>query len=612
MVRDMLKNKLSPADEALHEEELRRTLVACPRIVDLFARNRIDDPDADAIIYLRSPLDENPVRISGDHLMGYIKAAENFFRAEQIGKTDTVAILPPSCPASIAAIFGATACGIADPLNLLFTRETIIAQLNAVKAKLLLAPSPGTPGGLYEKIEGLQNEVPSLRRIVTFALDGTVAFDGEVLTPDPDWREDYGRCTASTEAERVAMMLPTGGTTGQPKVAQITNRAMVSSTMSTRLALGARKTDRGLIPLPLFHVGGLFAGLSSTVAAGAAFVIAGAAGARDPVFVAQYWKTIEKYRITHAGAVPTTLGAVADIPVGDCDISSLRVSIVGASLCPPEVERRYLARWGGACIQQIYGLTEVAGGILHDVVGVKPRAEAVGVRSPMTELAVLADGKVHSAPRPSPIGELLIKGPQVFRGYLDKKQTKDAFHEGWLRTGDLCRIDADGFVTIMGRAKDVIIRSGHNIDPRTIEDAALAFPGVALAAAVGRPDTYAGEVPMLFVSAQPGADIDPQALSAFVQERIMEPPARPRAVSIIAEMPVTPVGKIFKPKLREIAAREAADELLVADGLAEDVSVEAVTDPARGLYLRVMAAPDRAAMAKRILERFPVKTEIQA
>jgi fatty-acyl-CoA synthase len=162
----------------------------------------------------------------------------------------------------------------------------------------------------------------------------------------------------------------------------------------------------------------------------------------------------------------------------------------------------------------------------------------------------------------------------------------------------------------MGRAKDVIIRGGHNIDPRAIEDAALGFPGVALAAAVGRPDAYAGEVPMLFVSAQPGATIDPQALAAFVQEHILEPPARPRAVSIVAEMPVTPVGKIFKPKLREIAAREAARELLAAEGLSTGVEVEAVTDPSSGLYLRVTSVPDRAEMTKRLLQRFPVRIEL--
>ena len=606
----MLKERPSPAEEAARERDMRDALASCPRILDLIARGPLADPDADAIIYLRSLLDPHPVRLSNNHLMGSIKVAETFFRAQGIGGNDAVAILVPTCPATIAAIFGATACGIAEPLNLLFTREAIIAQLNAVEAKLLLAPPPGLPGGLYEKIEGLQKDVPSLRRIVIVPLDGTIAFDGEVLAPDSAWREDYGKCHDTSQADRVAVMLPTGGTTGHPKVARLSNRAMVASCVSSRMALDYRKGDRAMIPLPLFHVGGLFVGVGACLSAGTAFVIAGPAGARDPAFITQYWEIIERHRVTHAGGVPTTLGALADVPVGEHDISSLRVTGCGASICPPEIERRYLATWGGPCVQQVYGMTELAGAITHDVAGVKPRAEAVGTRNPMVELAILAGGELHTGPWPSPVGELLTRGPQVFPGYVDKLQTKDAFHDGWLRTGDICRIDADGFVYILGRAKDVIIRGGHNIDPRTIEDAALAFPGVALAAAVGRPDAYAGEVPMLFVSAQPGTNIDPQALSAFVLEKIMEPPARPRAVSIIAEMPVTPVGKIFKPKLREIAAGEAARELLAAEGLSKDVNVEAVTDPSRGLFLRVKAAPSQAETARQLLQRFPVKVEL--
>jgi fatty-acyl-CoA synthase len=608
----MLKAKLSPAEERTRENALREALQTCPRIIDLIARGHIDDPNAGALVHLNSPLDENPVVITREHLMGYIKAAENFFRAEGIGKGDTVAILPPLCPASIVAIFAAATCGMVEPLNLLYTRQAIVAQLNAVKAKLLLVPPPGTVGGLFERVEGLEHEVPSLQRVVVIALDGSVAFDNEVLTPDPDWRDDYGQCGDMSEADRVAVMMPTGGTTGEPKIAQLTNRAIVASCKSSMAALDPRKGDRLMVPLPLFHVGGLFVCVGSCLASGTTLVIAGPAGARDPAFVTQFWKLIEKHRITHAGGVPTTIGAVADIPVGDSDISSLRVTIVGASICPPEVDRRYRARWGGPCLQQVYGMTELAGGITHDVVGVQPRAEAVGTRNPLAELAVLADGKLHTGPWPSPVGELLMRGPQVFAGYLDKKQTEDAFHNGWLRSGDICRIDADGYVTIMGRTKDLIIRGGHNIDPRTIEDAALAFPGVALAAAVARPDTYAGEVPMLFVSVQPGAQIDPQALAAFVQEKIPEPPARPRAVSIVAEMPVTPVGKIFKPKLREIAACDAARELLATEGLAENVSVEATTCATRGLYLLVKAMPHHAATAKQLLERFPLRTEIEA
>jgi fatty-acyl-CoA synthase len=608
----MLKERLSPADEAARDDEMREALEACPRLLDLIVRGPLADPDAEAIVYLRSPLDPRPVRLTNESLMGAIKAAEIVFRTEGVGQNDTVAVLLPICPAAIAAIFGAAACGIAEPLNLLFTREAIAAQLNAVQAKLLLAPPPGMPGGLYEKIDGLQKDVPSLKRIVIAPLDGSIAFDGQVLSPDPSWREDYGKSSDASEADRVAVMLPTGGTTGHPKVARLTNRAMVASCMSSRMALDYRKGDRCMIALPLFHVGGLFVGVGACLSAGATMVVPGPAGARDPALITNFWSIIETHRLTHAGNVPTTLGALADIPVGDHDIASLRVTPTGASVCPPEIERRYLARWGGPCVQQVYGMTELAGAITHDVAGVKPRAEAVGTKNPMVELAILAGGQIHTGPWPSPVGELLTRGPQVFPGYVDRKQTEGAFHEGWLRTGDICRIDADGFVYIMGRAKDVIIRSGHNIDPRTIEDAALGFPGVALAAAVGRPDAYAGEVPMLFVSAQPGADIDPQALAAFVQEHILEPPARPRAVSIVAEMPVTPVGKIFKPKLREIAAREAARELLAAEGLSTDVEVEAVTDPSSGLYLRVTTAPDKAETTKRLLQRFPVRIALQS
>jgi fatty-acyl-CoA synthase len=608
----MLKDRLSPADEAARETEMREALGACPRILDLVARGPLEDPTADAVVYLRAPLDPNPVVVSNDQLMGCIKAAENFFRAQGVGKDDAVAVLLPICPAAIAAIWGAAACGIAEPLNLLFTREAIIAQLNAVKAKLLLAPPPGMPGGLYEKIEGLQREVPSLKRIVIVPLDGTISFDGEVLQPDPAWRDDYGRSKDASEADRVAVMLPTGGTTGHPKVARLTHRSMVASCVSSRMALDYRKGDRSMISLPLFHVGGLFVGVGACMSIGNTIVIPGPAGARDPALVTNFWRIIERFRLTHAGNVPTTLGALADIPVGDCDISSLRVTPTGASICPPEIERRYLATWGGPCIQQVYGMTELAGGITHDVSGVKPRPESVGMRNPLVELAILAGTELHTGPWPSPVGELLTKGPQVFPGYVDPKQTADAFHQGWLRTGDICRIDADGFVYIMGRAKDVIIRGGHNIDPRAIEDAALGFPGVALAAAVGRPDAYAGEVPMLFVSLQPGIKIDSNALADFVRDKIMEPPARPKAVAIVAEMPVTPIGKIFKPKLREIAAAEAARELLASEGLANDVSVEAITDPSRGLFLRIKAAPDKAATAQRLLQKFPVKIEIEA
>jgi fatty-acyl-CoA synthase len=424
----MLEDRLSPADASAREKEMRDALAACPRILDLVARGPL--ADAEAVVYLRSPLDPDPVVVSNDLLMGCTKAAEIFFRSQGVGKDDPVAVLLPICPATIAAIWGAAACGIAEPINLLFTREAIIAQLNAVKAKLLLAPPPGMPGGLYEKIEDLQKDVPSLKRIVVVPLDGTISFDGDVLKPDPAWRDDYGQSRDAAEADRVAVMLPTGGTTGHPKVARLTHRAMVASSVSSRMALDYRKGDRAMISLPLFHVGGLFVGVGACLSAGVTIVIPGPAGSRDPALVKNFWKVIEKHRLTHAGNVPTTLGALADIEVGDCDISTLRVTPTGASICPPEIERRYLARSGAPCVQQVYGMTELAGAITHDVVGVKPRPESVGIQNPLVELAILAGDQLHTGPWPSPVGELLTRGPQVFPGYVDKKQTEDAFYQG--------------------------------------------------------------------------------------------------------------------------------------------------------------------------------------
>ena len=596
--------------DAVREGEMQEAVAAYPRFIDLVAAGAKRDPRAPALVYLRQVLDEHPVELSFDDLLGCVKAASDLFRAKGAGSEDVVAVLSPLSPTTMVAILGAAADAVAMPLNLLFTRDAIVSQLNATRAKILVVPPPGTPGGLFEKVEGIRAEVPTLDHVIVAPIDGRIAFDGETLTPDPAWRDSFAQqATDPAEADRVAVLLPTGGTTGHPKIARLKNRNCVVSSVSSRMALDCRQGDRVMVALPLFHVGGLFVGTGAGLSAGATLCIPSPAGARDPGFVPHFWNLIDRLKLTHAGNVPTILGAVSQVPIGTADIASLRVVPTGASICPPEIERRFLAAWGGDSLKQVYGMTEVAGAIAHDFHDRPVKFGHVGTRNPLFELAVLANDQLHRQ-WPSPTGELVVRGPQVFAGYVDPRQTQSAFHEDWLRTGDLCRIDADGYVEILGRVKDVIIRGGHNIDPGTIEDAAMAFPGVALAAAVGRPDIYAGEVPMLFVTAQPGAVIDPEELGRFVAERLLEPPARPRAVELIGEMPVTPIGKIFKPKLREIAAVAAAAEILAAEGF-DGAEVSALTDPAKGLVVTARVARDAAA-AKRLLERMPVRIEVAA
>ena len=252
-------------------------------------------------------------------------------------------------------------------------------------------------------------------------------------------------------------------------------------------------------------------------------------------------------------------------------------------------------------------MTECAGAITQTPHNLGQKPGSVSVPVALAELAVLAGGRLHRD-GPSPTGEIVTRGPQVFVGYADGRE--GAFHEGWLRSGDLGRIGAEGEVYVVGRIKDVIIRGGHNIDPAGIEDAAMGFPGVRLAAAVGRPDPYAGETPILFVSPSPGASIDVAALGRYVEERIHEPPARPRAIEIVAEMPTTPVGKIFKPRLREIAAEGAARELIAAALPDAEVEIRAVTDPDRGLLVRAKAETAVHKALRAELERLPLAVEV--
>jgi fatty-acyl-CoA synthase len=473
-----------------------------------------------------------------------------------------------------------------------------------VKAKIPFTPPPGAPGGLYEKVEGLRALVPSLERIVTLPMDGTVAFAGESLGA-----RDRFVDPAVSYPERIVALLPTGGTTGAPKIVPLSNRNAVASAIGSRLAFDLRGGDRILVALPIFHVGGAFVGSLAALGAGSAMVLPTAGGIRNPEVVAHFWRIVAEQRVTIGALVPTAIGAVAAAPREGADISRLRFFGVGASVCPPEIERRFLEVWPGDCVRQVYGMTEFAGAITQTPWDRGQRAGSVGLPVALAEIAVLAGGQIHRGPSPS--GEILARGPQMFGGYHDPRQVGASFYEGWLRSGDLGHIGADGEVYVTGRAKDLIIRGGHNIDPAAIEDIALGFPGVGLAAAVGRPDAYAGETPMLFVSPSPGARIERDALADFLRAGVAEPPARPRSIVVIDEMPVTPVGKIYKPRLRELAAEEAARELLAAalPGLAVEVSA---AHAERGLVLRASVPAAFAAAARAELGRLPVAFEVAA
>jgi fatty-acyl-CoA synthase/long-chain acyl-CoA synthetase len=237
-----------------------------------------------------------------------------------------------------------------------------------------------------------------------------------------------------------------------------------------------------------------------------------------------------------------------------------------------------------------YGLTEATCLVSCNPVDGEKKVGSVGVAFPYTDLRIVkvADGQPVDCGTDE-VGEICVSNPGVFAGhtYTEEAKNKDLYHFGThLRTGDLGRVDSDGYLWITGRAKDLIIRGGHNIDPAEIEEALLKHPAVAFAGAVGQPDARAGELPCAFVELVGGATVTEDELMAHCAEHVHERAAHPKHMTILDELPKTAVGKVFKPDLRKRAITRIYNQVLDEAGIAARVH-EVVDDKKRGLVARL-------------------------
>jgi len=286
-----------------------------------------------------------------------------------------------------------------------------------------------------------------------------------------------------------------------------------------------------------------------------------------------FWQLVERHRIAAMSAVPTVYAALSQVPV-DADITSLRLPIVGAAPLPAAV-RDAFARHTGTRLVEGYGLTEATCASTRNFPST-PRPGSVGQRLPYQRVKAIRVDEHTGAQTDLPPGRtgiLAISGPTVFPGYITggpdgpRPDPSGKVSDGWLDTGDLAHVDADGFVYLAGRQKDLIIRGGHNIDPAVIEDALLTHPAVTAASAVGRPDEHAGEIPVGYVTIAPGAPVTPGDLTAWAAARVPERAAAPKLVTILDSLPLTAVGKPYKPELRRHAAEHAITERLARIGV---------------------------------------------
>ena len=392
-----------------------------------------------------------------------------------------------------------------------------------------------------------------------------------------------------SKADRIAAYFHTGGTTGMPKVAQHTYSGMIYNGWLGEKLLFDEK-DVLICPLPLFHVFAVHVVLMSVIASGSHVVFPTPSGYRGEGVFDNFWKLIERYKVSFVIIVPTAISALMQRPI-DADVSSLRIAFSGSAPLPVELYNRFEKATGVNLIEG-YGLTEATCLVSINPVDGEKKVGSVGLPFPYTDVRILNcadDGSVLNECEIDVVGEICVSNPGVLAGktYTEAPKNVGLFaDEKYLRTGDLGRLDADGYLWITGRAKDLIIRGGHNIDPAEIEEALAGHPAIGFAGAIGQPDSFAGELPCVYVELVEGADTSVEELMAYAKKHVHERAAIPKYLEIMDELPKTAVGKVFKPELRKMAITRVYNAAL--SGAGHDAEVIRVVDSKkRGLVAQI-------------------------
>ncbi len=550
-------------------------------------------------------------------LAGTVTQIANALTALGVRRGDAVTLSSVNTSMLYAATLAAQAAGIAAPVNPAMSSERITELIRRTGSRVLVAAGPELDPQLWPRLVEVARQA-GMTAVLALrpdgaggdppALDGDAPADGtpdgrgpvvayldEVIAGQP---ADRLAGADLPTADDLAAFVHTGGTTGAPKIAAHTHANQLACGRGIAECSGLAAGEGMLGGLPLFHVNALIVTGIAPMFSGARVVWPGPAGYRHKGLYTRFWQIVEHYQIAAMSAVPTVYAALAQIPV-DADIHSLRLPMVGAAPLPASVREAFAAHTGRHLLEG-YGLTEATcvstwtrpgeerpGSVGRALPGQQIKAVTIGADGPWADCG------------PGETGELVIGGPAVFAGYVSdpapggpRVSRLGAVRDGWLDTGDLGRVEAGGFVYLTGRAKDLIIRGGHNIDPKVIEDALLAHPAVAAAAAVGRPDRHAGEIPVAYIVPVGPGTFDEADLLAWAGTAIGEAAARPKHIYPITEIPVTAVGKHFKPALTADAAVRAITDALTAAGVA-DARVTAAYEDGRLVVTVTGADPGR-------------------
>jgi long-chain acyl-CoA synthetase len=433
-----------------------------------------------------------------------------------VGAGDVVAVALPNRLELIITLFAAWRLGAAaTPVNPTLTAAEMEYQIQDAGAKVVIG-------------EGLE-------------LDAAVV-EADALAAEPTLHTE----PSPVEPDALALLIYTSGTTGKPKGVMLDHANLAAMTEMTRAGLGMTAGDHSLLILPLFHVNGIVVGTLTPLLAGGRVTVAGRFSPKT------FFGLVERIRPTYFSAVPAIYAMLTSLPeAAAANTSSLRLVVCGAAPMPAELIAR-VERTLGVVLVEGYGLSEGScASTLNPYDGVR-KPGTVGLPLPGQEVRVV-DHNGNPVPQ-GQRGEVVIRGANVMRGYLNRPdETAKTVVDGWLHSGDVGVFEPDGYLRIVDRIKDMIIRGGENIYPKEIETALYGHDAVLEAAVVGRPDDVLGEVVVAYVALRPEADIGVGELHDLCAERLAKY-KRPLTIEVLETLPKNAVGKIDKPSLRRLAA----------------------------------------------------------
>jgi fatty-acyl-CoA synthase len=486
-------------------------------------------------------------------LFAQITRAANLFASIAGDEKPRVAMLLPAIPQAYFTLFGGEAAGVVCPINYMLGAQHIAELMQVANINILVALGdlgPSSELDIASKVPLIKAQCPALKQVLLVG-------SKHVAADDLDFDEQVARQPSNSliksrliESSDIAALFHTGGTTGKPKLAQHTHGNQLHAAWGAANMYANKPSDVMMNGFPLFHVAGSFVFGLPTLLAGGEVVLPTLTGMRNKAFVDRYWELVAHHKVTLLAAVPTVITTLLTLHAEPKQLTLVRALLTGGSPLPEEVAAGFERKFN-VPVRNILGMTESAGVISIEPM-LSPRVPgSCGLALPFSQVKTNEDGV------------LCVKGPNVGPGYTDELRNDGVFtHDGWLITGDIGHVDEDGRIFITGRQKDLIIRSSHNIDPRVIEDALQLHPDVAMAAAVGEPDEYAGEIPIAFVTLKPGASVAELHLKAFAEQYIPERPAYPKRIEILDSLPLTAIGKVYKPALKAKAIQWVINERL--------------------------------------------------